>query len=91
VLRLDICGSLLDSEANVVSVKVCFKDSGKPAKGKNVAIGVDSFFSGGVTNGEWTDADGEVHFDIDPCQGKIFVDGQTVYKGSISGQKLVYV
>lgn len=75
----------------MVSVKVCYKDSGKPAKGMKVAIGVDSFFSGGVTSSKWTDSDGEAHFDLDPCQGKIFVDGRTVYSGHLSGRKVVYV
>jgi hypothetical protein len=75
----------------MITIKVCYKSSGKPAQGKKVAIGVDSLTAGGVTSGEWTDSNGEAHFDIKPCQGKVFVDGSTVHKGHLSGRVVVYI
>jgi hypothetical protein len=75
----------------MITVKVVRRISGDPVKGKKVAIGVDSFFSGGVTKGKWTDSNGEAHFDIKPCQGKVFVDGSTEYEGHLSGRIVVYL
>ena len=75
----------------MVTVKVIHRSSGKPVKGKKVAIGVDSLTAGGVTSGEWTDSNGEAHFDIKPCNGKVFVDGSTVHKGYLSGRVVVYI
>jgi len=72
------------------SVKVIWKATGKPAKGKRVSASFDGFF-GGVTRDLFTDADGNADFDYDPGQGKIFVDGKTVYEGRIEGRVVVYI
>jgi len=75
----------------MITIKVCYESSSQPAKNKKVAIGVDNLFRGGVTSGEWTDSNGEAHFDIEPCEGKVFVDGSTVHKGYLKGRIVVYV
>lgn len=75
----------------MVTIKLVYKESGKPAKGVKVAIGVDSFWSGGVTKSEYTDSDGEAHFEIDPCNGKVFVKGDTKHKGRIAGRVVIYI
>lgn len=75
----------------MITVKVVRRSSGDPVKGKKVAIGIDSFFSGGVTKGKWTDANGEAHFDVKPSQGKVFVDSSTEYEGYLSGRIVVYI
>jgi len=75
----------------MITVKVCYESSGKPAKDKKVSIGVDELFRGGGAGSEWTDSDGEAHFDVEPCQGKVFVDGSTVHKGYLKGRIVVYV
>jgi hypothetical protein len=43
----------------MVTVKIIHRSSGKPVKGKKVALGMPN----GVTRGEWTDSEGEAHFD----------------------------
>jgi hypothetical protein len=60
----------------MVTVKVIHRNSGKPVKGKKVAFRMPN----GVTSGEWTDSEGEAHFDVKPNHGKVFVDGSTKYE-----------
>jgi hypothetical protein len=75
----------------LITVKVVRRSSGEPIKGKKVAIGINSLFSGGVTKGEWTDSNGEAHFNIKPAMGKVFVSGSTEYEGHLSGRIMVYI
>jgi hypothetical protein len=75
----------------MVTVKVCSQGSGKPLSGKRISLGFDGFFTGGVTHSEYTDSNGEVHFNSDPGDGKVYVDGQPKYKGRIAGRIVVYV
>lgn len=72
------------------SVKVYWKSSGKPAKGKKVGVAFEGLMRG-VTRDLYTDADGNVDFDYDPGKGTIFVDGRTAYKGKIEGRVILYV
>ncbi|HKC64657.1 MAG TPA: hypothetical protein VKB86_13535 [Pyrinomonadaceae bacterium] len=74
----------------MVTVKVIHKSSGKPVKGKKVALGI-SGLSGGVTHGEWTNSDGEAHFDVKPNHGKVYVDGSKKHEGHLSGRVVVYI
>lgn len=75
----------------MVTVKVIHKSSGNPVKGKKVALGIDALFSSGVTHGEWTDANGEAHFDVKPNHGKVFIDSSQKFEGHLSGQVVVYI
>lgn len=75
----------------MITVKVVRKSSGDPAKGKKVALGIERLLSGGVTRGEWTDSNGEAHFDVKPAYGKVFVDGSKKYEGHLSGRVVVYI
>jgi len=74
----------------MVTVKVIHKSSGKSVKGKKVALGI-SGLSGGVTHGEWTNSDGEAHFDVKPNHGKVYVDGSKKHEGHLSGRVVVYI
>ncbi|HEX8070742.1 MAG TPA: hypothetical protein VF546_12375 [Pyrinomonadaceae bacterium] len=75
----------------MVTVKVVRRSSGDPVKGKKVALGIDAIFSGGVTDRQWTDSNGEAHFDVKPNHGKVFVNGSTEYEGYLSGRIVVYI
>ena len=75
----------------MVTVKVIRRSSGDTVKGKKVALGIDAIFSGGVTDSQWTDSNGEAHFDVKPNQGKVFVDGSKEYEGYLSGRIVVYI
>ena len=70
----------------MVTVKVINRSSGKPTKGKKVALGISGLFSGGVTLGEWTDSNGEAHFEVKPNNGKVFIDGSKRCEGHLSGR-----
>ena len=75
----------------MITVKVIHRSSGKPIKGKKVALGVSGLLSGGVTHGEWTDSNGEAHFNVKPNHGKVYVNGSTEYEGYLSGRVVVYI
>jgi hypothetical protein len=75
----------------MITVKVCYESSGKPASNKKVSLGIDELFRAGVTGSEWTDSNGEAHFDVEPGQGRVFVDGSTKHKGYLKGRIMVYV
>lgn len=74
----------------MVTVKVVWKDTGKPATDKKVAIGFDGW-TRGMTGTEYTDSNGEAHFDADPGSGKVYVNGNTVFTGHISGRVVIYI
>jgi hypothetical protein len=74
----------------MVTIKVIWESTGKPAKGERVAIGFSGLF-GGVTSNEYTDSNGEAHFDVSPGDGEVYVNGSTKYKGRISGRVMVYI
>ena len=75
----------------MVTVKVVWRSSGKPAKDQKVALEIKSWLAGGVTSGQWTDYDGEAHFDVSPNDGRVFVNGNTKYSGYLSGRVVVYI
>ncbi|MEG3975685.1 hypothetical protein QT970_13835 [Microcoleus sp. herbarium8] len=74
----------------MVTVKVVYRDDGKPVKNKKVALGFDSW-ARGITEDVWTDEAGEAHFDADPGDGKVYIDGDTVYNGDLRGRVVVYI
>lgn len=75
----------------MVTVKVVRKNSGNPAEGKKVALYVSRFMASGVTKEQWTDSNGEAHFDIESTDGKVFVDGSTEYEGRLTGRVVIYI
>jgi len=75
----------------MVTVRVISRSSGKPLKGKKVALGISGLLAGGVTRGEWTDANGDAHFEVKPGHGKVYVGGIKEYEGYLSGRLVVYV
>jgi hypothetical protein len=74
----------------MVTVRVVSQSIGKPAKGRKVAVGFSSMLRG-TTSAEYTDSNGEAHFDANPGQGKMYVDGKTAYRSKIIGRVMVYV
>lgn len=74
----------------MVTVKVVWQSSGKSAEGKKVSVGFDGI-GRGVSNSEFTNRDGEAHFDVKPGDGKVFVDGSTKHRGHLSGRIVVYI
>jgi hypothetical protein len=74
----------------MVSVKVYWRDTGKPAGNQRVKLSIDGLFSGGITGTEITRSDGSAHFDVESGQGKVFVDGKEVHRGRLAGCITVY-
>ena len=72
------------------TVKVIDRNSGRPVSGKKVQVFFDGFFRD-PPNNEYTDDEGEAHFDYDNGDGQVYVGKEVVYKGYISGRKIVYV
>lgn len=72
------------------TVKVVDRSTGNPKKGARVMVCFDGLFRG-VTDDEYTDSDGEAHFNNDNGTGIIYVDGEKEYEGRIEGRKVIYV
>ncbi len=75
----------------MVTVKVVNQNSGKPAQDKKVSLSVNRVFSGGVTSPQYTNSNGEAHFDIESTEGEVYVDGTTKHKGRLEGRIVVYI
>jgi 5-hydroxyisourate hydrolase-like protein (transthyretin family) len=75
----------------MVTVKVVYQSTGKPAKDRKVALYVSKFLASGVTNSEYTDSNGEAHFDVESTDGEVYVDGSTKHKGRLTGRVVVYI
>ena len=74
------------------TVKVVERSSGRPAVNKKVCVYInEGIFHFGFTKDQYTDYDGETHFDNEPCNGTIYVDGHVEYKGYIEGRKVIYI
>lgn len=74
----------------MITVKLCYLADGKPAESVRVALGFDGFLRG-VSEDQWTDSNGEAHFDNDPGNGKVFVRGSTSFTGYLAGRVVVYI
>lgn len=72
------------------TIKVISSSTGNPAKGKRVRVGFDGW-SRGMSDEEFTDSNGEVHFHNDPGRGKVYVDHKEVHEGKLEGRVIVYV
>ncbi|MCD6507626.1 hypothetical protein J7M22_13510 [Candidatus Poribacteria bacterium] len=72
----------------MLTVRVLSRSTGRPVKGARVSVEF-SGISRGITSPEYTDSQGEAHFDASPGEGKVFVNGKTVYKGRIAGRMVV--
>ena len=72
------------------TVKVVETSTGRQVKGSKVMVGFDVLLRG-FTKAEYTNSDGEVHFDNDNGTGTIYVDGKRVYEGRIEGRKVIYI
>jgi len=75
-------------EVRMITVKVCYESSGDPAKDKTVSLGVEELFR---TDYELTDSEGEARFNVEPCKGRVFVDGSIAFKGYLRERIVVYV
>ena len=73
------------------TIKVMSKSTSKPVEWAEVAVSDDRFFSQGVSKSQRTDSNGEAHFDKEPHQGKVFVNGRNEHEGYLSGVVPVYV
>jgi hypothetical protein len=72
------------------TVKVIESSTGRPVEGARVCVGFEGPFRA-FTEDEYTDEEGEAHFDNDNGRGTIFVDGDNCYEGRIEGRKVIYV
>jgi hypothetical protein len=71
------------------TVRLLSKTSGRPTRGKKVALGMEHTIGADVTHGERTDSDGEAHFDVKPGHGKIYVGGSKRHEGHLFGGVIV--
>lgn len=73
----------------MVTICVYRKDDGKPVQGAKVTAYPSGFFE---TSAEGiTDKSGEAHLDVKPGTMKILVNNREVFKGEVSGRKVIYI
>lgn len=68
------------------TIKIIESSTGRPVRGARASVGFDGLLRG-FTKEEYTDSDGEVHFNNDNGMGTIYVDGQRKYEG----RKVIYI
>ncbi|HEY8459460.1 MAG TPA: hypothetical protein VIM99_03720 [Blastocatellia bacterium] len=74
----------------MITVKVYHESSEDPAVGKIVSLAGAELK---VSDSQFTDNDGEALFNVEPCEGRvfIFVNGSIAYKGYMREKIVVYV
>jgi hypothetical protein len=72
----------------MITVKVYYESSDEPAIYKEVPLGVEGLFR---TDSKLTDSDGEALFNVEPCEGKVYVNGSIAYKGYLKERIVVYL
>lgn len=72
------------------TVKIVEASTGRPVKGARVCVGFKGAFRA-MSSNEYTDSEGEVHFNNDNGEGIIYVNGQSKYEGRIEGRKVIYI
>jgi hypothetical protein len=75
----------------MITVKVYYRSSGKPASNKRIVLYVSRILASGVTDAQYTDANGEAHFDVESTEGEVFVDDVTKFKGRLAGRVVIYL
>lgn len=73
----------------MITVKVVSQSSGKPLSGKRVMLNFSGLLRGHST--EYTDSNGEAHFNSDNGEGEVYVDGTAKHKGRLAGRVVVYI
>jgi hypothetical protein len=74
----------------MVSVKVCWQSSGKPAGNQRVSLTFDGL-TRGVSKTEISNSQGLAHFDVSSGAGKVNVNGTCKFQGRLEGQVVVYI
>jgi hypothetical protein len=69
----------------MITVTILDRSSGRPLSGRRVTVHWSWSWSEG-----YTDRNGSVNLDGGPGQGHIYVSGQRVREGSLSGHVTVY-
>jgi len=70
----------------MITIKVIYSSDGKPAKDKRVSASTRSY-----SQDQYTNAQGDVDFDLTPGDGKVWVDGSVVHQGYLEGRVSVYI
>lgn len=72
----------------MITIQVYSSSTGKPLSGRKVYVYFTGLLRGGL--GGYTNSNGEVYLNADPGEGEVFVSGDRVHKGHLSGRVVVY-
>ncbi len=77
----------------MITVQIFYTSNGKPAETIKVALGFNGgiFGGGGGSQYQWTDSNGEAHFDYKPGDGKVYVGSSIAHQGYLAGRVVVYI
>ena len=74
------------------TIKVIESSTGRPAEDVKVSVEIrNGLFDFGFLPTQYTDCDGEVHFDHENANAVVYVNGDSVFEGYLSGRKVVYI
>ncbi|MBU0655279.1 MAG: AAA family ATPase [Gammaproteobacteria bacterium] len=79
-----------EATADMVTIQVVRKSTGKPVQGERVTLSFDGLLRG-MSKPAHSDSRGLANFDNKPGTGTVFVNGKSVYKGRIEGTTVVYI
>ena len=72
------------------TIQVIEKSTGKPAYYKRVSVGFKGLLQG-FAKDQYTDKNGEVHFDYENGEGTIYIDGKKIKETYLSGRIVEYI
>lgn len=70
----------------MITIRVIYSSNGNPAKDKRVSAETKSY-----SKDQYTNAQGDVDFDLTPGDGQVWVDGTVVHRGYLEGRVSVYI
>jgi hypothetical protein len=74
----------------MITICVYHQSNGKPAAHEKVHLSFGGDWTGSFLN-EYTDSNGEAHFNTEPRTGKVIVGGSERFSGYLSGKVVVYI
>jgi hypothetical protein len=74
----------------MITVQIFYMSTGKPAEIVKTGLSFNGMFRGG-TEYQWTDSNGEAHFDCEPGDGKVYVGASMAHQGYLAGRVIVYI
>ena len=91
IFLLSLLFKLKGEKKIMITVRVLDRKTGDPVRDVKVALGFPGMFLMYPTNDEYTDEYGEAHFDHEPGNGVVYINGRKVREGNLQGLVIIYI